>query len=596
MIDSSDFDLIVFRKPDFSRKGALIKFIKGLDTEAYDTGEPFLCCFEDGGEVDLKDFPACFFERPELVNQHYGVYNLKYDSGAILYYLPKEILKELWEIGFVSHEYKNVKYHIEYIPHKSLVVKKGFRNYIRVWDIAQYYKMSLEKASFRYLGKHKDDIETKSFSRTYVKKNIDKIRKYCRMDAVLVSELANYLKDKLAEFGIKTSALYSGASLSLRYYADRGSICTAYRFFKQKAELVKFAMDAYEGGKFEVTARGYYPLAYEYDITSAYPSEIMRLLDLTIARVEYGRKYRPDADYGFLKVIIDNTPGKYLPCGIKRKQLRIYPAGVYSLNCTKQEYDFITGELNIDVTIIAAYWLFCPVKVPIYKGRTEKIFALKSKYKNNDAMLYSVTKIMANSFYGKAVQLIENYKGEYVAGQGFNPLYGAIITANTRINVSRLQNLYGENCMAVHTDSVIMKCKLDEKYITGGIGGFEYVTEGECIIIACGQYSINDKSAYKGFVPERIKDGDEERIESWKEILRRNPENYKIKYPIRKTESWYEAMAKGEKHYDKINLFYDDTKIIDLNGDMKRNWPKLFKAKDFLCRNQESYPLIVIEK
>jgi hypothetical protein len=322
----------------------------------------------------------------------------------------------------------------------------------------------------------------------------------------------------------------------------------------------------------------------------------MRLLDLTIARVEYGRKYRPDADYGFLKVIIDNTPGKYLPCGIKRKQLRIYPAGVYSLNCTKQEYDFITGELNIDVTIIAAYWLFCPVKVPIYKGRTEKIFALKSKYKNNDAMLYSVTKIMANSFYGKAVQLIENYKGEYVAGQGFNPLYGAIITANTRINVSRLQNLYGENCMAVHTDSVIMKCKLDEKYITGGIGGFEYVTEGECIIIACGQYSINDKSAYKGFVPERIKDGDEERIESWKEILRRNPENYKIKYPIRKTESWYEAMAKGEKHYDKINLFYDDTKIIDLNGDMKRNWPKLFKAKDFLCRNQESYPLIVIEK
>jgi hypothetical protein len=549
MIEGKDFDLIQFRKPDFRKKGKLIGFIKGLDTEAYDNGEPFLCCFEDGGEVDLHDFPACFFSNEKLVNQHYGVYNLKYDSGALLYFLPKEILKELWEVGKVVYENEGIKYTIEYIPHKSLLVKRGFSDFIRVWDIAQYYKMSLDKASKRYLNKSKDDIETKTFTKVYVKKHLKKIRKYCIQDAALVSELANYLKDKLAEFGIKTAALYSGASLSLRYYADRGQICTAYRYFKQKPDLVKMAIDSYEGGKFEVTSRGYFEKAYEYDITSAYPAEIMDLLDLSLSKVEYNKKYRSDADYGFMRVIIDNSEGKYLPCGLKRKQLRIYPAGIYTLCCTKQEYDFMTGELNIDVKIIEAYWIFCPLKIRLYKNRSDKIFALKRKYKNIDSMLYSVTKIMLNSFYGKTVQLIQDYKGVYVAGSGFNPIYGAIITANTRIKVSRLQNLYKEKCMAVHTDSVIMQCELDPEYITGEIGGFEYVTEGECILIACGQYSINDKSAYKGFVPERIEEGEEYLLESWKKILRRNPNGYNIKYPIRKTESWYEAMAKGEKHY-----------------------------------------------
>jgi len=606
MIDSKEYDKIKFRRPNFKRKGELIGFIKGLDTEAYTTGEPFMCCIEDGRELNLKEFPACFFECDTLFNAHYGVYNLKYDSGAIIYYLPKDNLIELWEKNKTVYEFKGIKYTIEYIPHKLLQIKKGFSDYVKIWDIAQYYKSSLESASSRYLGEHKTDIETKSFTIEYVKKHRKQIKKYCVQDALLVSKLANYLKDKLFEFGIKTPALYSGASLSLRYYADRGNICTAYKYFTTEPELLKMAMDSYEGGKFEITARGFFPETYEYDITSAYPYHISNLYDLTLSRHFRSAKYYKDATYGFLKVTIDNREGKYLPCGIKRKQLkikgdsakkelRIYPAGIYTLHCTKEEYEFMTQELNLDVKIHDAWWIKCLLPKKIYKERTENIFALKSKYKNKDDMLYSVTKIMANSFYGKTVQLIEDWKGVFNAGQGFNPIYGSIITANTRIQVARLQNLYKEDCLAVHTDSVIMKCKLDEKYITGKLGGFEYVTEGECILIACGQYSLNDKSAYKGFKPTIVKNNDDEmRVESWREILSKNKSKYVIKYPKKKTECWCEAISKG--HFDRINLFYDDTKDIDLNCDLKRNWPNLMKAGDFLCKSQQSMPLIVIER
>lgn len=590
MIDSSKFELVKYRFPDFKNKGNTIDHIKGLDTEAYDNGEPFLCCLEDGKELNCKEFPQCFFNDEELINRHYGVYNLKYDSGALVYYLPRDNLIELWDLGKTKFN----KFTIEYIPHKQLKITNGIKQRVTIWDIFQYYKMSLDNAAKRYLKKRKIDIETKTFTVEYVKKNFEEIKKYCIKDAKLVSELGNFLIKKLSQFGIRTTALYSGASLSLRYYSDKGCICTSWKYWKKTPELLKFAMDAYQGGKFEVTERGYFKKAYEYDLTSAYPAEIMNLYDLNFAHILPSNKYQKDATYGFIRIILNNPEGKYIPCGMKIKTLRVYPAGTFETFCTKAEYDYMTDILNLDCIILQAYWLFLNVKLKLYNSRTQNIFKLKAKYKNKDDMLYNVCKVMANSFYGKTVQMIEDNNGYFVAGSGWNPMYGAIITANCRLKVTKIQNEYKDSCIAVHTDSVILKEPLNEKYMDGEIGSFEYVTEGECILIACGQYHIGDKSAYKGFKPAIICKGGDYYKETWREILNRNKRGYNIEYPITKTESWVEAVAKG--HFDKINLFYADKKVIDLNGDRKRIWLNKMKAGDFLKKQEKSLPLIVNER
>lgn len=617
MITSAKYDLIHFRKPVFLHDGSQIDFLKGLDTEAYDNGEPFLCCFEDGKGLELKLFPSIFFDEG-YEGSSFGVYNLKYDAGALIYYLSKNEKYHLWR-------YQTVKVQgvtIDYIPHKMLSIRKGVKKKDRIlfWDVCQFYKMSLDKAAGIYLGKHKKDIETKTFTKTFVEKHFERIREYCVYDALLVSELGNFLIKKLEEFGIRTTSLYSGASLSFRYYADTGRINTAWKYYKNNPDFLKMAIDTYQGGKFEISQRGFFPVCYEYDITSAYPYEIMNLLDLTFAKVERSKRYRKDAVYAYMKVVVHNEEGKYLSVGVKEGVLQVYPAGVFSCHCTKAEYVYMTETLDLQIDIIDAYWLFFDVRLPLYRKRTEKLFALKKQYKNKDAMLYEVTKRMLNGFYGKSVQLIEKREEPdelditknpddlddkeidsllednifYEAGQGFNPCYGAVITANTRLKVTALQNLYGDDCLGVHTDSVLLKRTLDGRYLDGQIGSFEYVDKGELILIACGMYQLSHHCAYRGFQPERVKDEEEVRYESWKEILSRKPESYKIPYPVRKSESWTEAVSKG--HYDKINLFYEDIKEIDLNCDRKRIWPKKMRAKEFLCADQKSLPMIVIEK
>jgi hypothetical protein len=589
MITSEKFDLIQYRKPDFKQKNS-IPFLKGIDTEAYTTGKPFLCCTEDNQILDLTNFPECFFENDSLYNQHYVSFNLKYDSGAIIYFLSDENLISLWKEGELNLLYNNKKYKISQIPKKLLKLQQGKR-YIYIWDILQFYKMSLDNAAKKYLNSQKIEVGTKSFTEEYVSKNYIELVKYCVHDALLASRLGNFLIEKLKSFNMKTDKLYSGATISLSYYSKKSRICTVWRYWKEYPELLKMVLDTYQGGKFEITQRGYFKDIYEYDISSAYPYEISNLYDISIAKVEKNKKYQSTATYGFLHILIDNSEGLFLPCGIGDK-VRIYPAGVYEMHCTKAEYEYMTKTLNLDIKILDAYWLYLDLLIQPYKKTTEEIFKLKKSFKNKDEMLYNLTKVIANSFYGKTVQIIENNKGEFIAGSGWNPIHGTIITSNTRLQVTKIQNEYRDDCIAVHTDSVMIKRELDKKYITGNLGGMEYVTKGECILIACGMYELNDLSAFKGFEPESEIIEDVKHYETWKKILSKNKDKEIIKYPVKRVKSWIECCS--QNRLKDRQKFLSIEKEIDLNCDKKRIWGKNFTGKDFLCKNEKSLPLIVI--
>lgn len=590
MITSEKFEDIIYKKPHFYAKKNITS-LRGIDTESYQDGKPFLCCLDDGTILDLNNFPYCMFSFHTIKNLHIGTYNLKYDSGAFIYFLDHDLIMELWKMNTVTICREGIKCKIEYIPHKLLKMTLSKRT-VFIWDILQYYKQSLDNAAKKYLGKNKIDVETKTFTKEYVEKNYYKLVKYCTHDAYLCKELGCYLLDKLKTFKMRPSALYSGASLSLNYYSDNSKVSTIWRIWNNTPDLIKMCLDTYQGGKFEVTQRGYFENIYEYDISSAYPYEITNLYDLTLAKIIKSSKYNKNAIYGFIKCIIDNRKGKYLPCGVGTK-IRIYPAGVIHTHVTKAEYDYIVDELNLDIKIVEAYWIMLDLLIKPYEKITKKIFDLKKSYKNVDSMLYNLTKVIANSFYGKTVQLIENNEEKYVAGTAFNPIHGSIITANTRIKVSRIQNEYEEDCVAVHTDSVMIKKPLHQKYITNELGGFEYVANGKTILISCGMYQLDDLNAYKGFEPEyEIDSTGKKKYETWQKILLKNNDKYVIPYPVRRVRSWIECCSQNK--LDKLQQFFSDVKQIDLNCDRKRLWGKDMKAEDFLFINQSSLPMIII--
>ena len=634
MITSEKFDKLKYHFIKNGFPGKEIESLLGLDSEALTTGAPFLFCVSDGRAIKPFDLLPTLLDKYN--KKDFALWNLKYDSGAILYDMPPgaiiyeedgETIKrftpgkyELWTTNKTTWLLGGVEYIIEYIPHKYLKVFLSKYEYVKFWDICQFYASGLDAAAKKYLNEGKDDIETKSFTPEYVAVNYKKIKKYCAKDAKLTADLGNYLLKKLDEFGLRVTALYSQASISFRYFQDNGEIIGVPRYYKNYPDFLRVVMDSYEGGKFEITSRGYHPSIYEFDITSAYPFEIANLANIDRADIMRSTIYQQDCYYAFLRIHVKIYESVNLPCGVMTAGTRVYPVGEFFITVTKNEYLYLL-EVGAEVEILDGWYLFIKNPEFPYRENIQKLFTLKSQYKGKDSMLYMLTKIMMNGFYGKTCQVIENWKGEHEAGVGFNPVYASIITANTRLKVARIQNRYKEKCLAVHTDSVLLTCPLDDALVfRDTLGEFERVGDGPepGVIVACGCYQIGDSGAFKGFEPREKKSyggmiPDREKFtpsannpslggkcslpkeyETWFDILKEYAAEKEIPYNALRVESWVEATSKG--HFDKINKFEYHPKNIDLNSDVKRLWhSKDMTAGDYLKRLYKSDPVVLVE-
>ncbi len=615
-----DFDKILYRKPHLKRKVVEVDKIIGIDTETLIDGSPFMFGLSTGECWGPKEWPSiCFTET--YVGANFVVWNLKFDSGSFLQHVPCEgdydgwvpkwVIEgkqvpfyesprhELWKEGETT--YRGV--HYKYIPHKHLrmsVLKVNLKDFVRYygydpylntdkhpvkvqfWDVQQFYEMGLEKASAKYLDKHKLDMPTKKFTKVYVKKNWRKLSAYCVMDAKLTRDLAIYLKGKVHDFGMDFVAPYSSASLSFNYFKTHGRIITVWRFWKLYNELIRAACSAYEGGKFEVTARGSFD-GYEYDIVSAYSSEITNLVDISLGSVVHSKDYRAEAVYGFCYVRIYNEYGQPLPCGKMVHGVRIYGLGVLERWVTKQEYEYLV-EQDIGVKLLDGWWLMVSHIRHPYRRTMRHLFELKDQHKGKDAMLYHLSKRMANAFYGKSVQLIRDPDGNLVAGMGWNPIYGAVITANVRLRVTRLQQQLGQYCLAVHTDSVITTKTLPREMLSEDLGGLELKAKGNGLLLMSGMYDMADKTACRGV---KLKSGDR-----WRALLEASPKRSTLQYPQIRVTTWIEALSHGWT--DRVNVFEPYTKVIDLNCDVKRTWLRRVKCRDLLTGIEQSVPKVMI--
>lgn len=572
-LSKASIDDIKYQCSRYLRKGSHDKSLEviGLDTEAYTSGVCFILCTSLSDTFLPQDVPACFFTR-KYRGKNLVVYNLKYDSGALLQCLTPVQLKELQEKDEVKHD----KYTFKTIANKCLSIRKG-KNTIHIYDILNFYNISLEKACQKFLGKGKLNIATKRFTRAYVKDNWNDIQRYCIEDAILVKELTDVLIKMFESFGVHPQKLYSVAYISYQYFTSKCAHIHVKRFWKNYRPLLDFAMRSYNGGKFEVTTKGtgYF---YEYDIVSAYPFEIANLVDIRDARILSGKAYRKDAVYGFLECKIKIPFEVFSPVALKRGIVNIYPIGEYKKVITKVEYDYLI-KYGCDITILNAYWIVKQSITYPYKYEVEQLMKLKNEFKRTDqAMKYHTVKIFLNSFYGKFIQLIEK-DDHYKAGNSWNPIYGSIITSNCRVRVSALQQ-NNKSVVAVHTDSIISTEPL--KYPeTGLLGNLIYETSGQGVILGSGIYQIGEKSKIRGFdtrsnllrmLPHKGSTMDISKVRpyTWREIAHRNMD------------------------FDRINRFENMERHLRVNFDSKRIWLDDYKSfKEVRLRNVESVPWIV---
>ena len=529
-----------------------------------------MLCTSLGDVFRPIEFPGCFFSR-KYRGQKFVAYNLKYDSGSILQSLPKENLQELHDKDKTKHG----KYEYAAFGYKCLIIRHGSHS-IQIYDMLNFYESSLEAAALRYLGEGKKDQDVSLYSPQWVYDHWQEISEYCIQDAVLVEKLAQIIIKRFEGFGIYPQKLFSTAYISYQYFKRTCPYVVVKKYWNKHKEVLSYALQAYQGGKFEVTRKGmdYY---YEYDIVSAYPFEVSNLVDITWARVVHSSVYRKGAVYGFLRCRIKIPFALSSPCVVYRNKINCYPIGTFARVITKQEYDYLVNN-GADVQILDGYWLHVDNRQYPFCREVKKLVKLKQQInKQEDPLGYRTIKILLNSLYGKFIQLIEK-EDYYQASSCWNPIYGAVVTANCRIRISALQTRY-RSIVSVQTDSIISNKELAFTD-NGNIGDFSKVSEGYGVVLGSGLYQIADKCRFRGFRTKK----------TLMQLL--SIDTGSVRLVEHHPWTWREVAAR-DWNTDNINRFVDTPKTLNIQFDQKRLWLKDYvRFSDVPKRVVKSVPLI----
>lgn len=364
--------------------------IETFDTETVD-GKAFLIA----SSKHISDISS-FTQAVEFIFSHDSnisfAFNMDYDASAILKFLSSREIDKLY-----LHNKLNVNgYFVQYIPSKIFRLSNETRT-IEMFDLMQFYNMSLENAAQKILGEGKSEIplEVKTnLGEFYPKPEWrDVIRHYCIRDAKLTYKLAHHFLNMLSQAGVDARKFYSTGYLAGRYL-------NKVKPGRLPDDAVTFIQPSYYGGRNECTQRGMIPRCYIYDIKSAYPSVIRTLKTLKGARYSMGRKPDVKADYKFINAKLWLKPGRFIypiPWKEKRKGFIFYP-------CLTGQEVTITGP---EWDILMKYDLIEKIKnvsVMNIHTRDEKPFSfvdeLFEERKKSDSHNY-IYKLILNSIYGK---------------------------------------------------------------------------------------------------------------------------------------------------------------------------------------------------
>jgi hypothetical protein len=563
------FDLIDYNPKYFGKPRDTKKSIEvfGIDTEAYTDGQCYMIATSEGDVYTPETFLLALFGR-KYRNKIFVAYNLKYEISAFLQGLQRETLKQLRETGKAEEN----GYRYEVIANKKLVIRRD-RYRVTFYDILQFYNTSLRKASETYLSERKYESEVNDYTKEYVRKNYAAIRRYCIQDARLAKLLAQKVIHTFEGFGGPVRSLVSTASVSWAYFRRKCEYEHVKWFWDNTPVLLRYAQEAYRGGKFEITMRGMAKL-YEYDIVSAYPYEIANLKSIQNANVYYNDHYHDDCDYGYYDVTVYIPPDLFSPIGRKLHGTVVYPSGIFRTFITLSEYRWLLAN-NVKHDLHSCVEVFCKDEIYPYREEIHRLADLKDHYKRHGAkMEYQAVKILMNSLYGKFAQLIP-INDRLKAGDSWNPIFASEITARTRIRVTDMQNKY-KDIIAVHTDSVISTKPLDIR--TGrALGDWEHTISGRGLMFGCGIYQIGDKSRFRGFTTK----------EPLLSLMPTSGNTWDMS--SFRPHSWREVIFR-DMPLEEINHFVQENKSIDIRLDRKRLW--IDDWKDYAeVRNRKSFSM-----
>lgn len=572
----------------------------GIDTETLNGKLKLICLStKNGGKQeelyieDIEDEENLYSILLFLTNTKYKdylkwFYNIDYDFRAIIRYLPEELLIELYN----ENKVKFHNFEIKYLPKKYFSVSRN--KYVWVYyDISQFFPSGLDKNAKKYLNNEcKDNINAAVLgsSLNYWNDNRKEIIKYCKQDCKLTAQLADLFYSNLwKEIKFNPSRPYSSGSISQEYFLNNTFIPIIKNI---PIAVLKLHQDNYRGGRIEILQRGYFDNLNSYDIKSAYPAQMAKLLDYSAGN--WKRTTNFDDNYHGIYEIEYNCYEGYIGLFPQNfNNLTVYPNGEgLRTVVNEQELIFLQNNSNIADFKVLNGFQFIPFReVYPYKDLIMQLFHEKEVADDdNKRMIY---KLFINSIYGKTAQAIYDKKTKkFRTGKLYNPIYSNRITSLTRLELIKNALSISKDVIGFSTDSI----QTTKEIRTGpklGDFTFEYNAKNSVILMSGIRYT-DDKQKIRGFGNQLSLDKTTETKYNLADVLEMNPEKSKIPVYIKKPVTLFQGLTYSKYSAEDINVFMTNEKILDINGDYRRIWKDNFvNCADCLSRNISSIPIMI---
>jgi len=569
--------------------------IVAYDTETYKGYARLIVCSDgkymliDKQEVSEDTFTRIlqFLTRDKVRGHHAFFWNIDYDFFAMLKYAGEEFARRLYEEGeAVWGDYK-----ISYIPKKMFSINRH-RFTFDFFDLYQFYGTALETASQKYLGEGKllDAVDRTQLNDNFQiwKEKEQAIIAYCKRDADLTQRLAVLLKDTLKHnIGFIPNKYISKAYITKQYFRKYTTIPVAKDF---PAEVIKYALLGYFGGRFEVTWRGHIGNCVLLDINSSYPFAMTQLKAYPKDAWIRSDQIKYEHTHGFYKIIVNTKDNAFItPFPFRYRGRVIFPKGEFITYATKEE--ILAYENECDIEILGG-WEAKGEGEYFLKERVEYLYEWKKRAKGND-MEYMLVKILLNSLYGAFYE--KQKRGDkYLTGILFSPPYATLITAIGRINLFKEALKYGKRIVGMATDSLLIKGQHNTP-LSKDLGGWSFESEGDTYVLMSGIYKLGDKIRMRGIAVKRVGriQTPHGEFEDIFEYIRTYPQLTEYIVTHEKPVKLGEVLTHTKlRTWEDLNVWHKVERVININKEDKREWSDNFaNGGDFLSRSITSTPI-----